>query len=72
MVSLHDQLDNFYKGLQQASGEVAGDIGTFTSVFAPQLDQLKTDKIMLDLLQLGFAIISAFSFNSCKAILMKY
>jgi hypothetical protein len=44
-----------------------GDIGSFTSVFSPQIDQVKSDKIISDILNLCFAVVSAGAFNSCQS-----
>lgn len=64
MVGLHIQFENYFHGLQNALNFMNGEVGTFASVFAPQFDPLKDDKILLDCINLLFAITSAGAFNS--------
>ncbi|KAF2098318.1 hypothetical protein NA57DRAFT_57479 [Rhizodiscina lignyota] len=64
MVGLHIQFENYFKGLQNALNFMNGEIGTFSDVFAPQFDPLSDDKILIDVLNLCFAVVSAGAFNS--------
>lgn len=64
MVGLHVQFQNFYQGLKNALNFMNGEVGHFAEVFAPQFDPMKNDKILIDVMQLLFAVVSAGAFNS--------
>jgi hypothetical protein len=69
MVFLHIQMNNFYNGALNALNLMNGNIGTFSSTFAPQLDELKDSKVMLDIIQLAFSVVTSISFNKCEHLL---
>jgi hypothetical protein len=64
MISLHIQFENFYAGLKNALNLMNGEVGIFASTFAPQYDPMKDNKILSDVMNLLFAVVSAGAFNS--------
>jgi hypothetical protein len=66
MVSLHVQYKNFYEGLLNALEFMMGEFGRLSEIFAPQFDESKEDKILLDFLNILFGVVSAGVFNSCR------
>jgi hypothetical protein len=56
MVALHQYYFGLYKGLMNALTFMNGELDTFTSNFAVQVDQLKTNKIMLDVSMMLFGM----------------
>lgn len=66
MVSFHDQFQNYYSGLNQALNFMNGEIGDFGKAFYPSFKPVTNTKVLLDVLKLGFAIVTAGAFNSCQ------
>lgn len=64
MIGLHVQYESYFLGLQGALNYLNGQVGHFAEVFAPQFDPLENDKILLDVVNLLFAVVSAGTFNS--------
>jgi len=71
MVYFHIELNNMYEGMLAAYTFMLGDIGSFASQFAPQLDELESDmsKVLIDLIGFTYSIFSAGLFNSCGCLL---
>jgi hypothetical protein len=53
-----------YKGLDHALNFMNGELGSFTSNFATQFDQMKSEKILVDVTMMLFGMVSAGAFNS--------
>ncbi|RDW87891.1 hypothetical protein BP5796_03585 [Coleophoma crateriformis] len=61
---IHNQMDYFYQGLQNAESGIIGTIGTFTSTFSPQFDESKAAKIAADMIGVVWAMSAAPLWNS--------
>ncbi|KAF2116294.1 hypothetical protein BDV96DRAFT_573731 [Lophiotrema nucula] len=64
MVSLHQHYEGMYEGMKNALNFMNGEIGTYTSNFATQLDQMKQNKVAIDVTMMLYAVVSAGAFNS--------
>ncbi|KAF2875669.1 hypothetical protein BDV95DRAFT_603077 [Massariosphaeria phaeospora] len=63
MRMLFNRLDNYYWGLYNAHQMMDAEVDAFTLLFSPQIDPLKDEKILLDILGLVFACINVSAFN---------
>lgn len=59
-------MQNMYDALYRAQSSMMTEMGTFSSTFAPVPDKNMMLKVFLDVIGLGFALLSAPAWNSRK------